>query len=138
MSAGDLSGCEWPDGLPNPYRDLQHAPPSEVIENSVFVYRGNGGDGIHLEQAAALGRVQRVWKLLGQHQTAQALALAREAAAIAPGDLEAEMTLGNVEAAAGNRVAAQSAWQMALTAARKLEPDAQVGYVPALEAKLQR
>jgi hypothetical protein len=138
VSAGDLSGCEWPDGLLNPYRSLQGMPPSEVIENSVFVYGDNGGDGIHLEQAAALSRVQRVSKLLGQHQTAQALALAREAAAIAPGDLEAEMTLGNVEAAAGNKAAAQSAWQMALTAAKKLEPDAQVEYVPGLEAKLQR
>jgi len=137
VSAGDLSGCEWPDGLLNPYRSLQDVPPSEVIENSVFVYRGNGGDGVHLEQAAALSRVQRIWTLLGQHQTSQALALAREAAAIAPGDLEAEMTLGNVEAAAGNKAAAQSAWQLALAAAKNLEPDAQAGYVPGLEAKLQ-
>jgi len=38
----------------------------------------------------------------------------------------------------GNKEAARAAWQSAITAARQLEPDAQVSYVPDLEAKLAK
>jgi hypothetical protein len=102
ISAGDLSGCEWPSEAMNPYRGFQHLRPAEVIEDSVFVYRPNGNEGLHLEQAAALSRVQRARTLLAQHQTAKALALAREAVAIAPDDPQARKTLENAESA-GNR-----------------------------------
>ena len=40
ISAGDLSGCEWSSGKLNPYRNFQSLRPVEVIDNSVFVYRG--------------------------------------------------------------------------------------------------
>ncbi len=108
ISAGDLSGCEFPDERMNPYRGLQQVPPSEVIEDSVFVYRGKGAEGVHLEQAAALSRVQMAKTLLGKNQTAKALALAREAVAIAPGDPQARRALRNAESAAGNRGATDS------------------------------
>jgi predicted negative regulator of RcsB-dependent stress response len=58
--------------------------------------------------------------------------------AIAPGDLFAETALGDAEAASGNKDAARAAWQRALAVARQLEPDAQVSYIPDLEAKIQR
>jgi Dolichyl-phosphate-mannose-protein mannosyltransferase len=132
ISAGDLSGCEWPSGLVNPYREFQGMQPAETIDDSVFVYRGD----LHLEQAAALSRAEMVGTLLGQHQTAKALALAKEAVAIAPGDLFAETALGNAEAAMGNQAAAKAAWKTALVAARKLEPAAQVSYVPELLEKV--
>lgn len=103
ISAGDLSGCEWPDGRMNPYRGLQHVAPSETIEDSVFVYRGEGGEGVHLEQAAALSRVQMARTLLAQHETAKALALARQAVAITPGDPQAQRALAHAEAAAAGR-----------------------------------
>jgi hypothetical protein len=38
----------------------------------------------------------------------------------------------------GNREAARAAWRSAIAAAHQLEPDAQVSYVPDLEAKLAR
>jgi hypothetical protein len=103
ISAGDLSGCEWPSELMNPYRGLEHVAPSETIEDSVFVYRGEGGEGVHLEQAAALSRVQMARTLLAEHETAKALALARQAVAIAPGDPQARRTLERAQAAAAGR-----------------------------------
>ncbi|MGB8833384.1 MAG: phospholipid carrier-dependent glycosyltransferase, partial [Candidatus Sulfotelmatobacter sp.] len=40
ISAGDLSGCEWPSGLVNPYRSFQALHPNVTIDDSVFVYEG--------------------------------------------------------------------------------------------------
>lgn len=136
VSAGDLSGCEWPSGLVNPYRDLEKMQPAEAIDHAIFVYRG-GADGLHLEKAAAFSRVIAADMLLGQHQPEKALALAQEAVAIAPGDLFAETTLGDAEIAVGHKDEARAAWQTALTTAHTLEPAAQVSYVPSLQRKLQ-
>jgi hypothetical protein len=101
ISAGDLSGCEWPSDDLNPYRSFQHVPPSEAIEDAVFVYRAAGGAGLHLEQAAALSRVQIARTLLAERQPARALALAlaREAVAIAPADAQAQAVLKRAESA---------------------------------------
>jgi 4-amino-4-deoxy-L-arabinose transferase-like glycosyltransferase len=134
ISAGDLSGCEWPSGGLNPYRDFQKMKPAEVIDDSVYVYRGD----LHAEKAAALNRAQIAGLLLAQHQPQQALALAQQAVAIVPGDLFAETALGDAEAMSGNKQAARTAWQSAIAAAHQLEPDAQVSYIPDLEAKLAR
>lgn len=132
ISAGDLSGCEWPSSGVNPYRDFQARKPDEVIEDSVFVYRGT----LHAEKAAALDRMLATEKLLTLHQVQPALEVARQAVAIAPGDLFAETALGDAEAMAGNKDEARDAWQKALVAARQLERDAQPSYVPGLERKL--
>jgi tetratricopeptide (TPR) repeat protein len=134
LSAGDLSGCEWPSSGVNPYREFQKRKPDEVIEHSVFVYRGT----LPLEKAAALDRMLETEKLLRQHQVERALAMAQEAASIAPGNLFAETALGDAQVAAGNREAARSAWQRALSAAHELEADAQPSYVPGLETKLAK
>ena len=134
ISAGDLSGCEWPSGRVNPYRDFLPLKPDEVIDDSVFVYRGT----LHTEKAAAFDRTLAVNRLLSQHQANAALSLAEEAVAIAPGDLFAETALGDAEAASGNKDAARAAWQRALAVARQLEPGAQVSYIPDLETKIQR
>jgi hypothetical protein len=134
ISAGDLSGCEWPSGQVNPYRDFQKLRPDETIDDSVFVYQGD----LHAENAAAFDRMLAVWQLLGRRQPQAALAQGQEAAAIAPGDMFAEMALGDAEAANRNREAARTAWQSALAAAQELEPEAQASYVPGLEARLAR
>lgn len=134
ISAGDLSGCEWPSSGVNPYRDFQAMKPDEVIDDGVFVYRGT----LHAEKAAALDRMLAAESMLAVHQVQPALELAQQAVTIAPGDLFAETALGDAEAMAGNRDAARDAWQKAIAAARQLEPDAQPSYVPRLQAKLAR
>jgi hypothetical protein len=134
ISAGDLSGCEWPSSGVNPYRDFQAIKPDEVIDHSVFVYRG----ALHAEKAAALDRMLAAESLLAAHQVQAALDISQQAVAITPGDLFAETALGDAEAMAGNKDAARKAWQRALAAARQLEPDAQPSYVPGLEAKLRK
>lgn len=134
LSAGDLSGCEWPSGTMNPYRSFQAREPDEMIDYGVMVFRGT----FQMQQAAALSRAQNAYALLGKGQAAEALALAREAVAIDPEEIISQTARGDTAAVAGQKDEARIAWQAALNAAKQLEPDAQRNYVPDLEAKLAK
>jgi 4-amino-4-deoxy-L-arabinose transferase-like glycosyltransferase len=132
ISAGDLSGCEWPSGKVNPYRTFQPLKPAETIDDSVFVYRGS----FDISDAAAVARAQQSASLLREKKPEEALAVAREAVGMAPGNLLAQTALGDAAAATGDKQGAQMDWQAAIQLAKQLEPDAQVSYVPDLEAKI--
>ncbi len=134
ISAGDLSGCEWPSGQLNPYRSFQPLRPDEVIEDSVFVYRGT----FPVLDAAIDSRAQQSDTLLAAAQPAEALALAREAVQLGPGNLFAQTALGRAAAAAGDKPTARAAYLAAIQAARQLEPGAQPSYIPDLQTRLQR
>ncbi len=134
ISAGDMSGCEWPDGELNPYQTFQDLVPVASIDHGVFVYEGT----FAVSQAAALSRVQRVGRLLGEHQTAPALAMAREAAAIDPEDVRAQITLGDAAAASGNAQEARNALENAMEDARRLSADAREPYLHDVETRLNR
>ena len=133
ISAGDLSGCEWPSSQLNPYRLFQHVKPVASVDYSVFVYQGT----FAVPQAAALSRAQHVSEWLNQDPQ-QALVLAREAIAIDPGDLAAETALGDAAAATGHTQEARFAFESAIQAANRLSPVAQKGYLPDLQAKLSK
>ena len=133
ISAGDLSGCEWPSGELNPYRSFQPLRPDETIDDSVFIYRGT----FNVPEVAAMARAQQSDDLRHEHHPEAALALAREAVAIAPGNLFAETALGNAEAASGDTQDARLAWQTAIQTASHLEADAQPSYIPDLQARIK-
>ncbi len=132
ISAGDLSGCEWPSGKVSPYGAFREMQPAEVIDHGVFVYRGD----LNLKQAAAMSRAQNAYGLLIKGKVDDALGMAREAVATDPNELLSQMALGDIAAAKGNKDEARTAWQAALEIARQLEPDAQASYVPGLKEKL--
>jgi hypothetical protein len=134
ISAGDLSGCEWPSGLLNPYRMFQKRNPEEVIDYGVFVYRGD----FAVPEAASLSRAQRASALLEDHRTDEAFALAREAVAIDPNSVIAQTALGDAAAALGQKDEAHTAWTAAISNAHALEPDAQESFIPQLEKKLRK
>ncbi len=134
ISAGDLSGCEWPSGRMNPYRSFQSLKPAALIDNGVMVYQGR----FQVEQTAALSRAINAFQLMWTGDTKDALPLAREAAAIDPTEIMSQTALGDSAAAMGQRDEARKAWEAALAEAKKLEPDAQVSYVPDLEEKLKK
>ena len=91
-----------------------------------------------MSQAAALSRAQRAYLLLTEHKPEEALALAKEAVAIDPEEITSQTALGDISVAAGHKDEARQAWQAAIESAKRLEPDAQVSYIPDLEAKLKR
>jgi len=134
LSAGDLSGCEWPTNRVNPIAQFQSLKPAESIDYAVFVYRGK----FQVKQAAALSRAQKAYMLLAQGKPAEALALAREAVTIDPQEITSQAALGDISAAMGQKEEARKAWQAALALAKQFEPDAQVAFVPDLEEKLKK
>jgi hypothetical protein len=134
ISAGDLSGCEWPSGQVNPYRSFQSLRPDVTIDDSVFVYQGT----FDVPEISAVSRAQQSETYLEKKQPGPALVLAREAVVIAPENLFAETALGDAAAASGDKQTAESAWQAAIQTAQHLEPDAQSSYIPELESKIKR
>ncbi len=132
LSAGDLSGCEWPTGDVNPYKSFQSMKPQEAIDHAVFVYRGT----FDMRPAAALSKAELAILAMEAGKMPEALALAREGVAMDATSIEAQTVLGNAASANGQKDEARAAWSAALNEAKKLEPDAQPGYVPGLEAKL--
>ena len=134
ISAGDWSGCEWPSGFMNPYREFQSREPDEMIDYAVLVYHGT----YQIKQAAALSRAQNAYERLAKGQLPEALALAREATAIDSEEIISQTAHGDAAAASGLKDEARTAWQAALTSAKRLEPEAQLSYVPGLQEKLAK
>lgn len=134
LSAGDWSGCEWPSERLNPYRSFLKKKPDALIDNGVLVYQGT----FDLAQAAALSRAIQAYHLEWKGNAKDALPLAREAAAIDPTDIMSQSALGDAAGALGLKDEARAAWTAALSEAKKLEPEAQTGYVPDLEEKLRK
>jgi 4-amino-4-deoxy-L-arabinose transferase-like glycosyltransferase len=132
ISAGDLSGCEWPSQRMNPFRQFQAIQPAETIDYGVMVYRGS----FDVRQAAALSRAINAMQMMWKGDAKNALPPAREAVAIDPTEIMSQTALGDASAALGMKDEARKAWTAALIEAKTLEPDAQVSYVPELEAKL--
>ena len=134
ISAGDLSGCEWPSGQVNPYRSFQPLHPDLTIDDSVFVYQGT----FAVPEISAVSRAQQSQALLAKRQSGPALVLAREAVVTAPGNLFAEKALGDAAAAVDDKETAETAWQAAIQTAQHLESGAQSSYIPELESKIKR
>ena len=134
ISAGDLSGCELPSERLNPYRSFMSVKPDESIDDGVFVYRGD----FEMRQAAAQSRTFNAMPMMWKGNAKDALPLAQQAVAIDPTDIMSQTALGDASAALGMKEQARTAWTAALTEARKLEPDAQVSYVPDLVEKLSK
>ena len=134
ISAGDLSGCEWPSARMSPYGQFQSMQPAEMIDYGVMVYRGI----FDVKQAAALSRAINAYHMLWKGDAKGAHSLALEAAAIDPAEIISQTVLGDSAAALGQKDEARVAWNAALAEARKLEPDAQLSYVPDLAEKLKK
>jgi len=133
LSADDLEACDWPSDQLNVFERFRWMPMAEQIDHSVFVYHGD----FQVPEAAALAAVQKSNILLRENRPAEALVAAKKAVSLQPQNLLAQMDLGDAQAASGDKNSARAAYQLALAAAHRLEPDAQPLFVPDLERKLQ-
>jgi 4-amino-4-deoxy-L-arabinose transferase-like glycosyltransferase len=135
LSAGDLSGCEWPAASLNPFDAFRGIQPAETIDHAVFVYRGR----FDMHRAAALSRALIVSQSVAHGDAATALPLAQEAVALDPSLIMGHQVLGDALAAVGRKDEGRQEWQKALTLARStLDPGAQTMFVPDLEASLKK
>ena len=134
LSAGDMSGCEWPAASLNPYDAFQRMKPAETIDYAVMIFRGH----FEMRQAAALARAENAQQAVWRGDIATALALAQEAVAMDPSLIMGHSGLGDALAALGRKDEAREQWQTALTLARQQGPGAEIMFVPDLDAKLKK
>jgi hypothetical protein len=132
ISAGDLSGFEFGPGALNPYEQFKSLKPKAVIDYSVFVYEGH----FEIPLAASLSHSQRAQSLLEANQPEAALAEAKQALSLAPDAVRPNTLMGDILAASGKPAEARSYYEKALTLAKTIEPDFQVGSAKELERKL--
>jgi hypothetical protein len=108
--------------------------PDEEIDYGVLVYRGD----IHMEATGGLSRAFLSQEKLQAHHAQEALALAEEAVKLSPGQLYPEWTLGDAAAALGKKDEARTAYQAAIVAAKKLDPERQAEYIKDIEAGMKK
>ncbi|HTC46220.1 MAG TPA: glycosyltransferase family 39 protein [Candidatus Aquilonibacter sp.] len=132
ISAGDLSGFEFGPGELNPYEQFKTAHPTAVIDYGVFFYNGH----FEIPLAASIGHSQKAQWLLDEHHIDAALLEAQKALSLAPNAVKPNSLMGDVLAADGHPDEARGYYQKALTLAKNVEPDFQVGSVSGLEKKL--
>ena len=134
ISAGDLSGCEWPAASFNPYDAFRGMRPDESLDHAVFVYRGHFD--MHRAAAVALAEnaIQAVWK----GDASAALPLAQQAVSIDPTAVMGHLALGNALNGVGRKDDARREWQIALDQNRQLDQGAQTLFGPELEARLAK
>jgi tetratricopeptide (TPR) repeat protein len=134
LSASELSGALWPSREMNPYRALQTRKPDELIDYSVMVYRGD----VPMEAAGGVSRAFLSYDKLQAKQPQEALALAEEAVKLAPDNLYAQWALGDASAACGKKDEARAAYNAAIAAANRLDPQRRAYYVRYINESLKK
>jgi hypothetical protein len=132
VSAGDLSGFEFGAGSLNPYEQFKSLRPTAVIDYGVFVYNGH----FEIPLAASISHSQKAQWLLEARQLPEAFAEAQQAVALAPDAAKPNALLGDVLSAMGRPNEARASYQKALTLAKTIEPEFQIGLAKELEGKL--
>ena len=132
ISAGNLSGFESGPGPLNPYEQFKQLRPTAVVDYGVFVFDGH----FEIPLAAALGHTQKAGNLLEAKRLSEALSEAQQAVALAPEAVRTNATLGDVLAALGRSDEARHSYQKALSLAKTVEPEFQIGWTDGLEKKL--
>jgi len=134
LSASDMSGCEEPSAARNPYVAFQSMKPDETIDYGVMIFRGH----FDMRQAAVQARAQNASHAMRKGDSATALQLAQEAAAMDTARPTGRILLGDMLARMGRTDEAHKEWQTALAQARQLDPATQAEIIPHLEARLKK
>ena len=131
ISAGDLNGFEFGSKALNPYEGFRGVKPVAFIQNGIFVFEGK----FPVALASAIAPVQRSGKMLKAKNFAGAVAEARTAEGLAPGEVPAEMALGDALAAAGDKEGARAAYERARGTIQTMEPEAREQWLGTLAGK---
>jgi 4-amino-4-deoxy-L-arabinose transferase-like glycosyltransferase len=132
ISGSNLSGFEYGPAALNPYAQFQQLKPTAVIQNGVYVFDGH----FAIPMAAAIGHIQNANEFLAAKRLNEALAEAQTAVAMAPSSVRANVVLGDVLAAMGQKDEARKCFEKALTLAKTVAPEFQEGWVDGLQQKL--
>jgi 4-amino-4-deoxy-L-arabinose transferase-like glycosyltransferase len=131
ISAGNMSGFEFGPGPLNPYEQFKALKPKDVIEYSVFVFEGH----FDVPLASSIGHSQKAGWLMEEKKPQEALAEAQQAVTLAPNAVGPNAQMGDILTELGRADEAHSYYVKALTLAKSVEPEFQMGWVEGLEKK---
>ena len=131
ISFADLNGFEFGTKVRNPYQQLFERTPDEVIANGVAVFRGDSA----LPEADALAYWHRSNDLL-QKNSKVALQAAQQSVALTPDGFDANLALGDAQAALGMKAEARAAYAVAQHRVSEMEPSSRDQWGPELKKKL--
>jgi hypothetical protein len=134
ISAGDLEGIEFGDGLLNPYDQFWRVKPTAVIQHGVYVFDGT----FAVPLAAALVEANDASKLVAAGKKEAALMKAEEAARLAPWSGQVQAALGDVLVANGKKVEALAVYRKALRIEETVRPDLQKEEAAGVRASVER
>jgi len=132
ISAGDLEGIEFGDGLLNPYDQFWRVKPTAVIQHGVYVFDGT----FAVPLAAALVEAHDASKLSDAGDVAAALLKAEDAVGLAPWSGQVQATLGDVLLKEGKKAEALKVYERALGIEEAVRPDLQVEEAAGLRARV--
>jgi Dolichyl-phosphate-mannose-protein mannosyltransferase len=132
MSDGDLEGFEFGPGPLNPYEQFKSLHPTAVIQYGVYVFDGH----FAIPLAASFSHAQKAQNLLDSKQLEGALLEAQGGVNLAPDAVFPNMVLGDVLTALNRPEDARHCYEQALTIAKTIQPEFQVGSISSLEQKL--
>ena len=121
LSATDEEGLLWGPGSLNPYQVFRGLQPDAKIGNVMLVYHGT----FDLPLLAAQSNATAAIGLLRQRRLPEAVAMAENAARLAPDSAEVYATLGEVLMASGRTEEGKQAMAKAIHLAETIEPDYQ-------------
>jgi tetratricopeptide (TPR) repeat protein len=132
ISAGTLSGFEFGPPALNPYAPFEKVTPVAQIDGGVFVYEGR----FEIPLASALALAEKAEAALAAGRVEEALTDATRAVELAPDAVKPNVVLGDALTSLKRTDDARRAYEKALHSARTIEPDFQVEWIAAIEAKL--
>jgi hypothetical protein len=133
ISAGTLSGFEFGPGPLNPYEVFKHRQADDVIDYAVFVFNGH----FEIPLAASYSHAQKAQFLVRDKRLDEALAEAQQSLALAPDAVKPNVLVGDILVALQRPDEARPYYDRALTLAKKVEPEFQIGWVNTLQEKLE-
>ncbi|HSU19554.1 MAG TPA: glycosyltransferase family 39 protein [Acidobacteriaceae bacterium] len=132
ISAGDLNGFEFGSKVLNPYESFRALTPTRFIQDGVFWFDGT----FAVPLASAIPHVVRSTDALKAHNLDLAIAEARQAERLAPGEVAPEIALGDALAAAKRPAEARAAYGRAAEKIETMEPGAREDWRGRLAKKL--
>jgi hypothetical protein len=132
ISAGDLEGIEFGDGLLNPYDQFWRVKPTAVIQHGVYVFDGT----FAVPLAAALVEARDAGALADAGKTEEALGKAEDAARLAPWSGQVQATLADVLLKEWKKADALKVYETALGIEESVRPDLQMEEAAGLRARI--
>jgi hypothetical protein len=132
ISAGDLEGIEFGDGLLNPYDSFRKLKPTAVIQHGVYVYDGT----FAMPLAAALVEANDASDLADAGKMEAAVAKAKDAVRLAPWSGQVHATLADVLLRDGKKAEALQAYETALGIEETVRPDLRMEDIAGLRARI--